>query len=93
MTTPDKMTFEEAREVKLQLEAEADKRSVTLKEFPRLPNGLTPDDVRTTPEYKSAKTEYEQAAAKVRNFNAWFTKKFKREWSDRANRRPPGSPK
>lgn len=51
-------------------EAEAGAASARLKMFPKLPNGLTPDDVKTSPEYRAAKADWNRAFAKLRKINA-----------------------
>jgi len=89
MKIKEDMTFEQAREVYFQFEDETAKWSVALHAFPKLPNGLTPDEVRFHPAYREAKVGYEEAAARQRTFNSWFTKKFKKEWRERANRQRP----
>jgi hypothetical protein len=44
--------------------------SKVLKSFPRLSNGLTPDSVKASTEYKSAKANYQRAFSALRAFNA-----------------------
>ena len=52
------------------------------------PLGLTPDSVKSTPEYQQASKEYSAAFQALRNFNGWFTKQFKKEYAaDRKARR------
>jgi len=42
------------------------------------PMGLTPDTVRATPEWQTAKRAYQAAFAALRDFNAVYCKRFKR---------------
>lgn len=51
------------------LEAEVKAASAALKEFPRGTMGLTPDDVKASPEWRAAKTRYELAFARLRAWN------------------------
>ena len=55
--------------------------SRALQLFPRGPLGLTPDEVKTTEEWKLAYRAYQAAANDLREFNAQFTKIYKRELS------------
>jgi hypothetical protein len=41
-----------------------------LKPFPRGANGLTPDAVKFSPEYRKLKMRYDQTFAELRNINA-----------------------
>lgn len=50
--------------------------------------GLTPERVRSTPEWQAAKRAYELAANRLRNFNEHFVKKYAKEI--RADRRARG---
>lgn len=43
--------------------------SQALKSFPRLPNGMTPDAVKASPEWKAAQAEYTEAFAAYRAEN------------------------
>lgn len=50
--------------------------------------GLTPDHVKAMPEYQALKRSFDIAFAALRNFNAMYTKKYKRELAaERAARR------
>jgi hypothetical protein len=55
---------------KKKLEEEVDRTSKELKKFPKGPTGMTPDDVKATPEWQAAKRNYGQAFAKLREFNS-----------------------
>lgn len=52
--------------------------SKALKEFPRLASGLTPDDVRCTPEFRAAKAAYDGTFQALRNFNQRYAKLLQR---------------
>lgn len=55
---------------------------------PRGSMGLTPDRVKTMPEYVALKRKCDQARDMAQAFNAVFTKRFKREYAkDRAAER------
>ena len=53
--------------------------SSILNNFPRSESGLTPDSVRQTAEWQSAKRNYDLAVSNLRNFNASYVKKYKKE--------------
>lgn len=55
--------------------------------------GLTPDQVKATPEWRQAKAAHESARANLRDYNDWYTKTFKKEIAaDRRTARPaPGT--
>jgi len=44
--------------------------SKVLRSFPKLENGMTPDDVKATPEFKEAKANYQRAFAQLRAINS-----------------------
>lgn len=41
--------------------------------------GLTPDHIKATPEWKAARSAFDNAFAKVRYFNGRYVKHFKKE--------------
>jgi hypothetical protein len=41
--------------------------------------GLTPDEVRQTPEYRAAQDQYRAAFRRLQEYNRWFCKLFKNE--------------
>lgn len=51
------------------LEAECKAASVALQQFPRGTMGLTPDAVKSSPEYRAAKLRYAAAFNQLRAFN------------------------
>lgn len=61
------------------LDKEVSITSKALQKFPRGAMGLTPDDVKATPEWKAAKKAFDDAFNKLRKFNAVFVKKYKKE--------------
>lgn len=76
------MTYEEYKEISKTLDASLSKASKALREFPRGDMGLVPDAVRTTPEYKYAKSEYDNLFAVVREFNGRVPKEYMRKARD-----------
>jgi hypothetical protein len=83
------MTYEEAKEMKIKLDEINQAHSDKLKEFDQYRNGmgLVPDNIRELPEYQKAKNDYNQSFQKLRNFNGWFVKEFrKKNASGRKNR-------
>lgn len=66
------MTFEEAvrEEARKILEGEWKRAGKALKVFPKGPMGLTPDEVKVSPEFRAAKSAYDKAFEALRRFNA-----------------------
>lgn len=63
-----------------------------LKAFPRGAMGLTPDAIKSSPEFRAAKEAYNRAFAELRAFNADFVKRYaKDEAKRRASRRKAGA--
>ncbi len=54
------------------LESEVKAASLAMQAFPRKANGMTPDDVKFTPEFKTAKQNYNRAFQALRSFNAKY---------------------
>jgi len=82
------MTYEEARAYKQELEDQNKTYSDILNSFEKYPNGLTPDHIRSSPEWKEARKASENAFSELRDFNAWFVKTFKKEYAaERHNKR------
>lgn len=50
----------------------------TMKQFPKLSNGLHPDSVRALPEFIEARTEVRRAFNVLQNINQSGSKEFKR---------------
>lgn len=72
-------TYTEAKIIKSQLEAENSVWSKRLSVFPKGPMGLTPDHIKFSPEYREVKENFDKSWKYMRDFNGWFTKKFKKE--------------
>jgi hypothetical protein len=83
--TPNAMTFEEAKRVRDQLDAEVRRYSDELNRFPKGPMGRTPDSVTATPEWRSAKSGFDRAFRALRSFNESFTKQFRKELAAERN--------
>lgn len=66
-------------------EAEAKAAGAALQAFPKLANGLTPDEVKFSPAYRKARARFDAAFAAVRRVNAYIVANFKKE--ERARRR------
>lgn len=75
------LDYAAAAEVEARLEAEmnAASRAMDAWKAHRGPTGLTPDHVRATPEWKAAKAALDLAFARLRSFNAVYTRRFKLE--------------
>lgn len=69
------------------LNEEMTKASDRLQAFPSGAMGLTPDSVRSTPEFKKAKADFDKAFAACRAFNAVYVKKFKKERNEDRKRK------
>jgi hypothetical protein len=76
------MNFIDATKIYNELNLATDNASKALKVFPKGAMGLTPDNVRATPEYKAARMAYDAANAKSRVFNTLYNKAFKKELSE-----------
>ncbi|MNC28828.1 hypothetical protein D3C76_165270 [compost metagenome] len=74
-------TFEQAKEKQDQLNAACDTASNTLNKYPVGPMGLTPDNIKATPEYRRDKACFEIAFKALQDYNKWFCKRWKRELS------------
>ena len=76
------MNFQEAKAYKIQLESLldfADKRLKAFDSYGKSAMGMTPDHVKAMPEWKEAKVTFDIAFQNLRNFNAKYTKVFKKE--------------
>ena len=73
------MTYELAKQFQERLEAAVSTANAALKQFPRTAMGLTPDHIRVTPEYQSAKHAFDEAFAALRAFNGKFVNRFKND--------------
>jgi hypothetical protein len=74
------VSFIEAKATKAELEAEVRKLSDSLIAFPKTgPLGLTPDAIKSSPEYVAARQAYDFRFAALRGFNQWFIRTFDSE--------------
>lgn len=81
------MDYKEAKIFKQKLQDINSHASKEINKFEKGDMGLTPDHVRKSPEYQKAKKEYDDSFKKLREFNSWFLKEFKKEYAqDRRNR-------
>lgn len=74
------LPFKEAMKQKEKLELNVSEASASLKVFPKLPNGLTPDSVKKSFEYQIAKKNYQLHFTMLKEFNSWFLKNYKKEY-------------
>ena len=74
-----KSGYETAKMHQARIYSELEQRSAALQRFPRAPNGLTPDAVKFSPEYREAKRAYDIAFQSMRDFNEHFTRMYKTE--------------
>ena len=79
--------FAVAKATAQHLKGELDKAAARMRGFPKLANGLTPDDVKASPEWRAARAAYWAAHDAYRAFNAQFTRAFKRELRAERNAR------
>ena len=73
------MNYLDAKRCADLLSIDASKAGEVLNQFPRNAMGLVSDSVRTSAEYVAAKKVFERAFQESRSFNAWYTKKFRKE--------------
>lgn len=81
------MTFEDAKAVRDQIEAEVAGFTATLNAFPKSDLGLTSDATRATMEWKVAQSGFTHAFSRLRSFNSQFTKAFAKELRAERNMR------
>lgn len=77
------MCYEVAKEMKAVMEAREREAAAVLKAVPGLgsgPMGLTPDEVKASPQYLQAKGDWEACWHALRRFNAWFLREYGREY-------------
>jgi len=79
MQGEDSMNFEEAKLHKHELEEINKGYSAKLNTFEKNSMGMTPDHIRETLEWQKAKKDFDDSFAKLRNFNGWYVKAFKKE--------------
>lgn len=73
------MNYSEAKQIANELNAASSASANVLNGFPKGQMGLTPDAVRATPEWKAAKAIADRDFAKLRAFNGFYVKAFKKE--------------
>lgn len=73
------ISFKEYKELRSMHHDAVQETSAALMNYPRLPNGLTPDSVKFSPEFKTAKAAFNSAFAASRAFHGTYNKKFKKE--------------
>lgn len=71
--------YDVARQHRDILYSELERLSAALNQFPRMANGLTPGSVKASPEYRAAKRDYDATFQRLREFNSFFTRAYKRE--------------
>ena len=79
--------FKLALESRDYLESIMERMSLRLKRFPSGPLGLTPDEVKATPEWQTAKREFDSIMREFRDFNQGFIKHHKHAWREELDRR------
>lgn len=83
-------TYTEAKANRDALSAEVDRLSALLNAFPKAgPLRLTPDDVKSSPEFRMTKSFYDAAFAQLRKVNSEFTKTRAKEIRDERRNRVP----
>jgi GNAT superfamily N-acetyltransferase len=75
----DNNNYLAAKKKRDELEAEVDKHAKVLQGYPTGEMGLVPDNIKSTPEFKTHKQNYNAAFQNLRNFNSSFTKTYKKE--------------
>lgn len=76
------VTYAMARQIRDKIQADAHAAGARLRAIPGVGSGqlgLTPDAVKSTREYQSARAAWESAFATLRAFNAEYCQRFKRE--------------
>lgn len=82
------MTYQEAKKRKAELETQCKVCSDALNNFPKREDGLTPDAIKFSPQYRTALDAYRKASKKLRGFNSWFLCVFEKEYAaERLERR------
>ena len=71
--------FEDAKQTKQRLEADVAAYSDALNRFPKGPTGLTPDNIRATPEWREANAGFQRSFQALRRFNEVYVKEFRAE--------------
>jgi hypothetical protein len=74
------MSYEEAKAKQDALFAASKAASAVLVAYPKGPMGLTPDEIKVTPKWRAERAASDRAFQEARAFNAWFTKRFAKEY-------------
>ena len=74
-------TYQKAKAERTKLYERLDSAQRAIDVFPRHDNGVTPDTVKATPAWRSARTEIDDAFKAVQKFNVEFLKKYKKEYA------------
>lgn len=82
-----KVTFEDAKKIKAQLEENCKKLGEAFDKYPRGAMGLTPDHIKVTPEYQRERKLYNIAFTQLQNFNKVYVKQFKKELAEERKNR------
>lgn len=81
------MTYEEAKKLADDLNNLLTATGRELDVFPRSSMGLVTDEAKASTEFKAAYAKYQSLFKKVREFNTFYCKQFKKEKAaDRRNR-------
>lgn len=81
-------TFTEAKAIRDHLHAEVDRTSTVMQQYPANgPRGLVQDEIKFSATYRADKAAFDRAFAKLRAFNAQFTKAFRKEIADERQER------
>jgi hypothetical protein len=72
-------TFDQAREVADYLWELAEEAGRLLDKYPRMSNGLTPNHIKGTFEWRADKMKVDAALEHSRTFNKWYVKYYKKE--------------
>jgi hypothetical protein len=73
------MTYEEFKAQRDALEEARNSESATLQAFPKLPNGMHPDEVKFSPEYREQVKRFRTAQSNLQRFNGAHVKQFSKE--------------
>lgn len=79
MNALESLSYKQARLAYDQILEAVEVASNAMQQFPRLPNGLTPDEVRATVKYRESRAAFDLAMKRSRMFAKWFLKAFKKE--------------
>jgi hypothetical protein len=73
------MDYAAAKQIRDSLDAKTAQAGAALDAFPKLANGMTPDAVKFSAEYRSAKAIFDAAFAAQRAFNGKFVAAFRKQ--------------